>query len=70
VGEEREKRDEQAVGGADVEVQEVEVQEKEERGDLEDEGVGEQSSSKTRLDAVGDPDKPGVGPPPSTPKPA
>jgi len=64
VGEDRDRRDRKP-GDAT----EVEAAEKEERGDAEDEGVGEESSSKTRLDAVGNPDKPGVGPPPYTPKP-
>jgi hypothetical protein len=64
VGEEREKRDEEPSDSA-----EVEAQEREERGVADEEELGDQSSSKTRLDAVGDPDKPGVGPPPPTPKP-
>jgi hypothetical protein len=64
VGEERHAPDEDASGGT-----EVEAKEKEERGLTDEEELGDQSSSKTRLDAVGDPDKPGVGPPPPPPKP-
>ena len=64
MSEEREERDEEPSDST-----EVRAKEKEEEGVTDEDELGEQSSSKTRLDAVGNPDKPGVGPPPSTPKP-